>query len=126
MNVPDASRELTQDWATPIAPFADQHETWMAVDRAARQPASLSAAIVIDRSPQNALEIRRLPPNPLTLMTSTWGLTNTGAPAHKSFQIFADLAENAPAYHLSAPTDIPPAVIAELITSTLQIKSRAD
>jgi len=33
MNVPDASRELTQDWATPIAPFRDQGETWMAVDR---------------------------------------------------------------------------------------------
>jgi hypothetical protein len=126
MNVPHASLHLTQGWATPIAPFADQHETWMAVDRAARTPASLSATIVIDRAPQNDLEIGRLPPNPLTLMTSTWGLTNIGPSARKSFQIFADLAEHVPTYHLSAPTDIPPSVIAELITSTLQIKSKAN
>jgi HPr kinase/phosphorylase len=126
MNVPDASRELTQDWATPIAPFADQHETWMAIDRTARKPASLSTAIVVDRSPRNDLAIRRMPPTPLTLMASAWGLTNIGAPARKSFDIFADLAEHAPAYHLSAGMDVSPAVIAELITSTLQIKSRAD
>jgi hypothetical protein len=126
MNVPDASLHLTQGWATPIAPFADQHETWMAIERAARTPASLSAAIVIDRAPQNDLSMLHLPQNPLTLMPWTWGLTNIGPSARKSFQVFADLAEHIPAYHLSAPTDIPPAVIADLITSTLQIKSKAN
>jgi hypothetical protein len=117
MNVPDASLHLAQGWATPIAPFADQHETWMAIDRAARTPAPPSAAIIIDRAPQNDLSIHHLPQNPLTLIPWTWGLTNIGPSARKSFQIFANLAEHIPAYHLSAPTDIPPAVIAELITS---------
>lgn len=126
MNVPDASRELTSGWASPIASFAEQDETWMAVDRATREPASLSIAIVVDRSPENDLAIRRTPPTPLTLMPWAWGLTNAGAHARKSFDTFADLAERVAAYHLSAGTDVPPDVIADLITEHPQIRSRID
>jgi len=118
MNVPDAARTAVQDWTTPIASFPGQGETWMAVDRAAAKPASLSAAIVLDRGPKNALEMLRLQPSPLTFMGYTWGLTNTGARGESSFETFADLAESAPAYHLNAPADASPEVIAKLIINT--------
>jgi len=115
MNVPDASREQTQDWAKPIAPFAKEHETWMAVDRAAPEPASLSAVIALDRYAENALELLKLTPSPLTLMGYSWGLTNTGAGAQRGFETFADLAESVASYHLSAQADASPEVIAKLI-----------
>jgi len=118
MNVPDASRELTQAWATPIAPFAEEHETWMAVDRAEPEPASLSTVIALDRSPENALGLLRLTPSPLTLMGYSWGLTRTGARARTSFETFADLAESVASYHLRAQADTSPEAIANLILET--------
>ena len=118
MNVPDAARERAAGWATPIASFSDQEETWMAVDRAAGEPASLSALVVLDRAASNGLEIRRLPPSPLSLMRWAWGVRSTGARGRGCFETFADLAESVPAYHLSAQPDAPSSIIAELIAST--------
>jgi hypothetical protein len=118
MNVPDAARGRVAGWATPIASFSDQEETWMAVEETAGEPASLSALIVLDRAAGNGLEMRRLPASPLSLMQWTWGLTGTGARSRESFETFADLAEGVPAYRLSARPDVSSGRIAELIAST--------
>jgi hypothetical protein len=125
MNVPDASRERAAGWATPIASFSDQEETWMAVDRTAGEPASLSALIVLDRAASGGLAIRRLPSSPLSLMQWTWGLTSTEARSRESFETLADLAEGVPAYHLSAQPDVSSDTIAELIASTCASGARA-
>ncbi len=118
MNVPDAARESAQAWATPIAPFAEQNETWMAVDRASAQPASLSAVIALDRFSENELQMLKLEPSPLTLMSHAWGLTDTGARGQRSFETFADLAESVASYHLSAQAEASPEVIAKLVLDT--------
>ena len=117
MNVPDASRNVVDNWTTAIAAFPGQGETWMVVDDVAREPTSLSAVIVLDRAAQNDLAIRQMTPSPLKLMTWAWGLTNTGERGLRSFEAFADLAESVPAYHLSAGGDASPGAIAKLITS---------
>jgi hypothetical protein len=118
MNVPDAARERTVGWATPIASFSDQEETWMAVDRTVGEPASLSALVVLDRTASSGLAIRRLPSSPLSLMQWAWGVRSTGARGRECFETFADLAESVPAYHLSARPDVSGNLIAELIAST--------
>jgi hypothetical protein len=118
MNVPDAAHERAASWATPIASFSDQEETWMAVDRTVEEPASLSAVVVLDRAASNGLAIRRLPSSPLSLMRWAWGLASTGARGRRSFETFADLAESVPAYHLSAHPEVSSHRIAELVADT--------
>lgn len=118
MNVPDAARERAASWATPIASFSDQEETWMAVDRTVGEPASLSALVVLDRTASSGLAIQRLACTPLSLMRWAWGVASTGARGRGCFETFADLAERVPAYHLSAHPEVPSHRIAELVADT--------
>jgi hypothetical protein len=100
-------------------------ETWVAVDRAASEPAPVAAVCLIDRRPGARPAVVPGPASPLDLLVH--GLRSGNAPGRRQsrFELLSDLAAQTPAYVLEADTRTTAAEMADLLENAVPALARA-
>jgi hypothetical protein len=116
MNVPDALGDVGE-WASSLAAFPDQGETWTEIDRGADRPAPIRGIVLLTRAQGLEFEAVQVEATALDLMPYLWALPHATDARRASFDALSDLAGSAAVYRLSAGLDISPATLAARVES---------
>ena len=100
-------------------------ETWVAVDRAASEPAPVAAVCLIDRRPGARPAVVPGPASPLDLLVH--GLRSGNAPDRRQsrFELLSDLAGQTPAYVLEADVRTTAAEMTDLLEGAVPALAHA-
>ena len=119
MNLPFASGD-PHELGRPIAPFPDQQETWVALDRVSYAAAPLTAVFILRRGPGLPLRAERTEATVLDLLPYVWSLPHVPDAARSNFELIGELASCVPVFELTAGPDSSPADLADALERAIR------
>lgn len=94
-------------------------ELWIAPRRVSHAARRVAAVILLARAPGLTLQLTPLQSTPLSLLGHSLYFEHGAKRSRARFELFADLAWQAPTYVLEAPTSAPPSALASVVITEL-------